>query len=179
MQIDDYFFGDFRQLSPEKYKRNPTDQPRFSFHARKAQDRDAKQTQAALQKTADLLRSYNFTLGFGHHTKELYTGQPSNPMIWSAVTFALRNRSIKISLSTDRYQPLLRNDLSASERYAHEFYNAEVLVHEFMVSSLHHLGNHSSSLTSLASTLYITLCASAISLHIAATVCRSPGGKVR
>ncbi|CZR51059.1 uncharacterized protein PAC_00934 [Phialocephala subalpina] len=130
--IDDYFFGDFRQLSPEKYKRNPTDQPRFSFHARKAQERNAEQTQVALQKTANLLRSYNFSHGFGHHTKELYTGQPSNSMAWSGVTFPHRNGSIKISLSTDRYQPLLRNDLSASERYAHEVYNAKVLVHEFM-----------------------------------------------
>lgn len=133
MQLDDYFFGDFRKLPPEKYQQRSSNDQRYSFHARKPHDRNATETQYALEESVKFLRSCNFTLGFGHPSKELCPGR-SYPGSWNGLTFFTRNGSIKITLNIDRYQPLLRNDLSASERYREECFCAKTLLHEFMVS---------------------------------------------
>lgn len=124
-QFDDYFFGDFRELPPEQYRKpTPTSKPCYSFHARAPQARDATELQQALEGTTNLLLQYNFTIGFGHPTTGLRPGRP-HPGSWDAVTWTMTNRSLKITLNIDRYQPLLRNDMSPSERHREEHYRAK------------------------------------------------------
>jgi hypothetical protein len=88
-----------------------------------------------------MLKDDYFSIGFGHPDYPAKRSNPDKPGS-KGFTWATWNKArgeiddVHIVLSIIWYQSLLRNDLSISERMAEEWFCAQVLIHELMVSQI-------------------------------------------
>jgi len=128
--------------------------PLQTFHTRKPGVWDPTQTAKdaeALFKTIETMliltfSSKNVSLddnktpqksGGGMHDTSLATTRPYplHEMMPNGLRFVTDIRKIYVNLQTDIMLPLLRNDLSASEILAEQYFVAFILVHEVAVST--------------------------------------------
>ncbi|KAE8440623.1 hypothetical protein EG329_007025 [Mollisiaceae sp. DMI_Dod_QoI] len=135
--VDAFLFGDFRELPPEKWTRKtPSDPPRYSFHARPVTDRDEAEVKTRLQTVLHMVLKdeFEYSIGFGHPSQQVRSGV-QDPKVYQAFTrIATEGKKGRIHtvLNIDNFQPLLRNDLTVSERMAEEHFCSIIILHELM-----------------------------------------------
>ncbi|KUJ22649.1 uncharacterized protein LY89DRAFT_306821 [Mollisia scopiformis] len=139
--IDAFLFGRFRELPPNKWVRDFPGAPDcYSFHTRKPEDRNPDAAKTALQVAFPKLlvqQKIQLTLEFLHPDSKIRPNVEalgsSHAVTWGdKAEFGFGRQYIYIGLNIDKYQPLLRNDLSISEKLAEQYQCSVTLLHEIL-----------------------------------------------
>lgn len=140
LQVDAYLCGPVKKLSSEYILGDAVPKFQYSFHKRIPKDRDSQELTRAKQKIL-LLFQTRLRFGLAHPNVICAVGETGKSMAvpkggWNGITFSNvdKNFPIFLVLNYNLLLPLLRNDLTISERLSQQLYCAEVFLHELMVS---------------------------------------------